>query len=386
MAQMGRPGMSAGQKHEVWSRWRKGNSLSEIGRAVGKHPGSVFGVLKLHGGISPIARQRSRLALTLPEREEISRGIAAGLSIRAISRNIGREASTVSREIKRHGGVAKYRAVQADEKAWDRAKRPKVCKLAQESKLCKIVSEKLSLQWSPEQVSGWLRNEYPDDEKMQISHETIYRSLFIQSRGVLKKELVKCLRSGRVMRQSKYYNTKGVTRGQIIDAQSIKERPPEIEDRAIPGHWEGDLIAGSKNTHIATLVERQSRFTVLVKLVGKDAETVTDALIQQIKTLPKILRKTLTWDRGMELAYHKKFTIATNIKVYFCDPKSPWQRGTNENTNGLLRQYFPKKTDLSVHTQAELNEIALRLNQRPRKILGYTTPVVKLWESVALTG
>lgn len=385
MAQMGRPGMSAGQKHEVWRRWRKGESLSEIARAVGKHPGSVFGVLKLHGGISPKISQRSRLALSLSEREEISRGIASGLSIRAISRDIGRSASTVSREIKRHGGVTKYRAVEADKKAWHLAKRPKFCKLAQEPQLCKIVSEKLSWQWSPEQISGWLRKEYPNDEKMQISHETIYRSLFIQSRGVLKKELVKHLRTSRVMRQSKHYNTKGVTRGQIVDAQSIKERPLEIEDRAIPGHWEGDLIAGSKNTHIATLVERQSRFTVLVKLDGKDADTVTDALIQQIKILPEILRKTLTWDRGMELAYHKKFTIATNIKVYFCDPKSPWQRGTNENTNGLLRQYFPKKTDLSVHTQAELNKIALLLNQRPRKILGYTTPVVKLWESVALT-
>lgn len=386
MVQMGRPGMSVGQKHEVWSRWKKGESLSEIGRAVGKHPGSVFGVLKLHGGISPKARQRSHLALTLIEREEISRGIAAGLSIRAISRNIGRAASTVCREIKRHGGVTKYRAVQADKKAWVRAKRPKLCLLAREPKLCKVVSEKLSLQWSPEQISGWLKTEYSNDDKMQISHETIYRSLFIQSRGVLKKELVKHLRTGRVMRQSKHYNTKGVTRGQIIDAESIKERPSEIEDRAIPGHWEGDLIAGSKNTHIATLVERKSRFTILVKLDEKDAETVTGALVQQIKMLPQILRKTLTWDRGMELAYHKKFTIATNIKVYFCDPQSPWQRGTNENTNGLLRQYLPKKTNLSVHSQDELNKIALRLNQRPRKILRYTTPEVKLWESVALTG
>lgn len=386
MGQLGRPGMSVGQKYEVWCRWRRGESLSVIGRAIGKHPGSVFGVLKLHGGISPKDRKRSRLALNLPEREEISRGIAAGLSIRAISRKIGRAASTVSREIKRHGGVAKYRAVQADEKAWARTKRPKLCKLAQEPKLCKIVSEKLSLQWSPEQISGWLKNEHSNDEKMQISHETIYRSLFIQSRGVLKRELIKFLRTGRVMRQSKHYNTKGVTRGQIIDAESIKERPSEIEARAIPGHWEGDLIAGSKNTHIATLVERQSRFTILVKLNGKDAETVTDALIQQIKTLPEILRKTLTWDRGMELAYHKRFTIATNINVYFCDPQSPWQRGTNENTNGLLRQYFPKKTDLSVYTQIELNKVALRLNQRPRKILGYTTPEIKLLESVALTG
>ena len=385
MTQMGRPGMSSGQKQEVWHRLRNGESLSEIGRAVGKHPGSIFGVLKLHGGISQAPRQRSRSALTLPEREEISRGLAAGLSIREISRNIGRAPSTVSREIKRHGGSSKYRAIQADEEAWCRAKRPKLCKLAQEPELCEIVSKKLSLQWSPEQISGWLKNEYPNDETMQISHETIYRTLYIQSRGVLKKELRKHLRTGRVMRQSKQNNTKGITRGQIVDAQSIRNRPTEIEGRAIPGHWEGDLIAGSNNTHIATLVERQSRFTVLVKLDGKDAETVTNALIHQIKILPQILRKTLTWDRGMELAYHKKITIATNIKVYFCDPKSPWQRGTNENTNGLLRQYFPKKTNLSVHTQTKLNKIALRLNQRPRKILGYIIPAVKLWESVALT-
>ena len=385
MAQRGRPGLPAEQKEKVWFRWRRGESFSEIGRAVGKAPGSIYGILQLNGGITPPKRRRSRRALTLLEREEISRGIASNLSLRQIARILGRPPSTVSREINRHGGRKNYRAILADERAWDHARRPKNCKLQQEPLLREIVSEKLSLKWSPEQISGWLKREYPQDKAMQISHETIYRSLFIQSRGVLKKELVTHLRTGRRMRQSKKYNTKGITRGQIIDGLSIRERPQEVEDRAVPGHWEGDLIAGSGNTHIATLVERQSRFTLLVKIDGKDAATVTNALSSQVQRLPSILRKTLTWDRGMELAFHKRFTVETNIQVYFCDPKSPWQRGTNENTNGLLRQYFPKKTDLSIHSQEKLNQIALLLNQRPRKTIDYSTPAEKLWESVALT-
>ena len=385
MAQRGRPDLSAGQKEEVWHRWRIGESYSEIGRAVGKAPGSIYGILQLNGGITPPKRRRSRLALTLLEREEISRGLAANFSFRQIARILDRSPSTVSREINRHGGRKHYRAVLADERAWDHARRPKNCKLEQEPLLRKIVIEKLSLQWSPEQISGWLKCEYPQDKSMRISHETIYRSLFIQSRGVLKRELVKHLRTGRKMRQSKKYNTKGITRGQIVDGLSIRERPQEVEDRAIPGHWEGDLIAGSGNTHIVTLVERQSRFTMLVKIDGKDAATVTHALSLQVQGLPSILRKTLTWDRGMELAFHKRFTIETNIQVYFCDPKSPWQRGTNENTNGLLRQYLPKKTDLSIHPQEKLNKIASLLNQRPRKTLNYSTPAKKLWASVALT-
>jgi IS30 family transposase len=385
MAQKGRPGMSDAQKSEVWSRWRKGESFSEIGRAVGKAPGSIYGVLKLYGGITPAQRKRSRLALTLPEREEISRGIAANESIRHIARTLGRPPSTVSREIKRHGGIKKYRAVNAEDKAWENARRPKLCKLALNSLLRRIVVEKLLLQWSPEQISGWLKREYPVDNSMRISHETIYRSLYIQTRGVLRKELLNHLRTGRKMRQSKKFNTKGVTRGQIIDGISISERPVEIEDRSVPGHWEGDLLAGSSNTHIATLVERKTRFTILVKIDGKDTASVTNALSLQMQNLPEMLRRTITWDRGMELAYHKQFSMATNLKVYFCDPRSPWQRGTNENTNGLLRQYFPKKTDLSVHSQSKLNEIALLLNQRPRKILGYSTPADMFWKSVALT-
>ena len=386
MAQMGRPGLSTEQKAELWERWKHGESLSDVGRALGKHAASVFGVLQSHGGIYRPPRQRSRWALTLSEREEISRGIAADKSMRAIAAAIGRPPSTVSREIARNGGKERYRAAQADSAAWDRACRPKRCKLAQNRRLRCIVARKLSLDWSPEQISGWLKRTFSHDESLRVSHETIYRSLFVQARGVLKKELIKHLRSKRVMRHSKRACTKGQPRGQIIDGVSIGERPASIEDRAIPGHWEGDLIAGAKNTHIATLVERQSRFTILVKVEGKDTQTVVSALIRQVKRLPCELLRSLTWDRGMELAQHKRFTIATDLQVYFCDPQSPWQRGTNENTNRLLRQYFPKGTDLSVHSQSDLNKVARRLNQRPRKTLRYQTPADKLQASVAATG
>ena len=331
-------------------------------------------------------RRRSRLALSLPEREEISRGIAAGDSIRSIAAVLGRASSTVSREVARHGGRKHYRANAADEAAWDRARRPKRCRLAVNRRLQRIVAKKLSVEWSPEQISGWLKEEYPDSPSMQISHEAIYRSLFVQARGVLKKELVRHLRTRRMMRRSQKASTCGQPRGQIIDAISIRERPAEVEDRAVPGHWEGDLIQGSKNSHIATLVERQSRFVMLVKVDGKDTDNVVSALIKQVRRLPAELRKSLTWDRGMEMARHKEFSIATNVQVYFCDPQSPWQRGSNENTNRLLRQYLPKGTDLSAHSQADLNHIALRLNQRPRKTLGFNTPAEKLNESVALTG
>jgi IS30 family transposase len=370
MTQMGRLGLSVNQKSEVWQRWRSGESLSDIGRAISKHPASVFGVLRLHGGITPAARRRSHRCLSLIEREEISRGIAAGQSIRQIASGLGRSPSTISREIKRYGGNAKYRATHADEKAWDRARRPKLCRLAQNSKLRQVVARKLSLEWSPEQIAGWLKAEYPDNEDMHVSHETIYRSLYIQARGVLKKELQKHLRTGRIFRQSRHQNIKGLPRGRIIDAVSISERPPEIEDRAVPGHWEGDLIAGSGNTHIATLVERQSRFTMLVKVDGKDTETVVKALSRHVKKLPAELRRSLTWDRGSELANHKKFSVATDVKVYFCDPSSPWQRGTNENTNRLLRQYFPKGTDLSVHSQQKLNAVVKAAKSEAEKNLG----------------
>ena len=299
---------------------------------------------------------------------------------------IGRSSSTISREINRNDGRNAYRATKADERAWKSAQRPKLGKLESTPGLRLTVSRKLQHEWSPEQIAGWLKQKYPDDPSMQVSHETIYRSLFIQARGILKQELVKHLRSHKVMRHAKGASAKGQPRGQIKDAVSIRERPAEIEDRAVPGHWEGDLISGSRNSHIATLVERKSRFTMLVKVAGKDTDSVIRGLTKQIGKLPVQLRRSLTWDRGMELAKHKEFSIATDVQVYFCDPRSPWQRGTNENTNRLLRQYFPEGTNLSGFSQTDLNKIALRLNQRPRKTLGFRTPADAFYSDVALTG
>jgi IS30 family transposase len=360
--------------------------LHEIGRAFGKDHGSIQFLLSQHGGIVPNVRRRSQRTLTLAEREDISRGIAAGSSIREIARGLERAASTVSREVARHGGRPVYRASEADHQAWKSALRPKACLLARHRKVRMIVASKLILDWSPEQISGWLKRRYPSNESMRVSHETIYRSLFIQARGVLKKELIQHLRSKRLIRRSRHAQAAGQSRGQIVDAISISERPAEIEDRAIPGHWEGDLLSGTGNSHIATLVERHSRFTILVKVPSKDTATVVAALSRQVRKLPATLRRSLTWDRGLEMAKHKSFTVATKVNVYFCDPQSPWQRGTNENTNGLLRQYFPKKTDLSGYSQADLDKVALRLNQRPRKTLGFETPASKLQDSVASTG
>lgn len=387
MANSVRPRLSAAQRADLWQRWKDGQSITEIGSALGKHVGSIHNALATNGGIVPAVRRRSRLALTFAEREEISRGISAGESIREIARRIQKAPSTVSREITRHGGRKKYRATVADYIAWNRALRPKLCRLAVHSKLQAIVAEQLTLDWSPEQISGWLRVQFPDDETMRISHETIYRSLFIQARGVLKKELIKHLRTNRTMRRSKNASPESKPRGVIVDGVSISERPAEIEDRAIPGHWEGDLITGAHNaSHIATLVERSTRFTMLVKVDGKDTSTVVSALIKAVQALPRELRRSLTWDRGMEMAHHKRFSVATDVKVYFCDPQSPWQRGTNENTNGLLRQYFPKGTELAGHSQSDLDAIALRLNQRPRKTLGFESPAERFQRSVALTG
>jgi len=376
--------LSASQRTELWSRWKSGQSLNEIGRALDKDHVVIQFLLARHGGIAPAARRRSPLTLTLTEREDISRGIASGSSIREIAQGLRRAVSTVSREVARHGGRPQYRAQEADRQAWESALRPKVCFLAIHSKLQEIVAGKLILDWSPEQISGWLKNQYPDDQSMRVSHETIYRSLFIQARGVLKKELIQHLRTQRRIRRSQHSSVHGHRSGQIVDAISIRERPAEIEDRAIPGHWEGDLLGGTKNSHIATLVERHSRFTMLVKVPSKDAAVVVAALSQHVQKLPESLRRSLTWDRGLEMAQHKTFTVATNVKVYFCDPQSPWQRGTNENTNGLLRQYFPKRTDLSGYSQAELDQVALRLNQRPRKTLGFQTPADRLQASVGV--
>jgi len=376
-------GLSAGEKCDVWSRWKAGQSLHEIGRAFGKEHSCIRSVLLPLGGIPPLARCRSRLALTLAEREDISRGVASGSSIRTIAGGMNRAPSTVSREIRRHGDRPAYRAHDADRQAWNSALRAKRCLLAANRKLRDIVASKLLLDWSPEQISGWLKTQYPADESMRVSHETIYRSLFIQSRGVLKKELMGYLRSERRMRRSRHANPHG--HGRIIDAMSIRERPAEAEDRTIPGHWEGDLLRGGKNSYIATLVERHSRFLMLVKVPSKETEAVVAALSQQVRKLPATLKRSLTWDRGLEMAKHKAFTVATDVQVYFCDPQSPWQRGTNENTNLLLRQYFPRGTDLSGHSQTHLDQIALRLNQRPRKTLGFQTPASKLQASVAST-
>jgi len=369
---------TAGQKRELWERWRGGQCVADIARALGRRNKSgVYRILALDGGIAPIPRRRASVALQLEEREEISRGIAAGQSIRRIARNLGRSASTISREVGRNGGSQAYRASLADNSAWDRALRPKPCRLALHAPLRWRVAQKLALEWSPKQIAGWLKQQFSTDADMQLSHESIYRSLFVQTRGVLKKELTAHLRTSRQMRQAKGGTARNGL-GQIADTISIRERPAEAEDRAVPGHWEGDLLSGANNTHIATLVERHSRFTMLVKVPNKSTATVVAALSKKIGKLPQELRRSLTWDRGKEMADHKSFTVATNVPVYFCDPYSPWQRGTNENTNGLLRQYFPKGTDLSAFSQAYLNKIALRLNQRPRETLGFRTPADKL--------
>jgi IS30 family transposase len=377
--------LSASQRVEVWRRWKAGESLHAIGRALGKAHPVIHLLLKRHGGIAPLVRRRSRTALTVQEREDISRGIACGSSIRAIAKGLDRAASTVSREVARHGGRSPYRASEADRQAWESALRPKICPLATHTKLREMVASKLMLDWSPKQISGWLKLQYPNDESMRVSHETIYRSLFIQARGVLKKELIQHLRSKRRIRRSRHSRDSGHHSGQIVDAISIRERPAEVEDRAVPGHWEGDLLGGAHNSHIATLVERHSRFVMLVKVPSKDTATVVAALSQHVRQLPATLRRSLTWDRGLEMAQHKSFTVATDVKVYFCDPQSPWQRGSNENTNGLLRQYLPKKTDLSGYSQSDLDQIALRLNQRPRQTLGFETPESRLQASVAST-
>ena len=385
MAQGKRAEVSAAQRTDIWRRWKAGESLHEIGRAYGRTHTSIHLLLSHHGGIVPAVRRRSPRTLTLSEREDISRGIASGSSIREIATRLSRATSTVSREVARHGGRSEYRASEADSEAWKSALRPKHCLLAVHEQLREIVVSKLILDWSPEQVSGWLKNQYPKDESLRVSHETIYRSLFIQARGVLKKELIGHLRSKRRIRRSQHSSNGGHSKGQIVEAISIRERPAEIEDRAIPGHWEGDLISGAKNSHIVTLVERHSRFTTLIKVPSKETTVVVDALSRHIRKLPASLRRSLTWDRGHEMAEHKTFSVATDVKVYFCDPHSPWQRGTNENTNRLLRQYLPKKTDLSLHTQSDLDKIALRLNQRPRKTLEFQTPASKLQTSVAST-
>jgi len=385
MIQRKRWRLTPAEKIDIWHRWKCGQSQHEIGRAYGRPHPTIRKLLLPTGGIAPAPRRRSRLALTLAEREDISRGIASHSWIREIARLLKRSASTVSREVARHGDRPGYRAHDADHQAWVSALRPKRCLLAVNHRLRDIVASKLMLDWSPEQIAGWLKTHYPNNESMHVSHETIYRSLFIQARGVLKKELMDYLRSKRRMRRSRHFSEHGHSRGQIVDAISIRERPAEAEDRAIPGHWEGDLLAGGKNSYVATLVERHSLFLMLIKVPSKDTAVVVAALSKHVRKLPATLRRSLTWDRGLEMAKHKEFTVATDVHVYFCDPQSPWQRGTNENTNLLLRQYFPRGTDLSPFTQAHLDQVSLRLNQRPRKTLNFQTPASTLHASVAST-
>jgi IS30 family transposase len=383
MKQRQRMYYSAAQRSEIWDRWQRGESMSSIGRRFDRQSSSIFSVLSPSGGIRPAERRRSGRALSLSEREEISRGLVAGRSLRAIAAQLGRAPSTISREVGRGGGRDRYRGTVSDQAAWDRALRPKLCKLACHPGLRRTVSRKLRRSWSPEQIAGWLKRSFPDEEQHRVSHETIYKSLFIQARGVLKKELLEHLRAKRTIRRSRHASLKRDGLGQIKDAISISERPASVEDRAVPGHWEGDLISGARNSHIVTLVERQSRYVILAKVANKETASVVSALIKQARKLPRELYQSLTWDRGKELADHKRFTLATEVDVYFCDPQSPWQRGTNENTNRLLRQYLPKGTDLSLHSQAKLSAIARQLNERPRKTLMYQTPAEMFAERVA---
>lgn len=374
------------QVQALWALWRDGQTAAAIADALAMPETSVYGVVRRHGGIPPRARRRAPHALSGAEREEISRGLAAGCSRRALARQLGRAPSTISREIRRHGGDRQYRAARADAEAWQWGQRPKRCRLARCPRLAHLVAAKLRADWSPEQIARWLVTTYPEAPGLHVSHETIYRTLYVQARGALKRELVAHLRRHRVVRHSRARTARPEHRGQIPGAISIAERPATVEDRAVPGHWEGDLLAGTKWSQLATLVERHSRYVLLVRVPTRDAETVARALIRRVRHLPRGLMQSLTWDRGLEMAAHHQFTVATTVPVYFCDPRSPWQRGSNENTNGLLRQYFPKGMDVSHFSQRQLDAIALRLNTRPRKTLNWRTPAQALAATVAMTG
>ena len=383
---IGRPGMAVAALDEMWARYLAGDAIDVIARALGRPYDSIYWLIASRGGVAPLPHRRAAQALTSEEREGISRGIAAGDSCRTIATALGRAPSTISREIRRNAGATQYRAGRAERRALHQGKRPKPCRLGQHARLRRAVARKLAINWSPQQISGWLVTAYPGDPQMQVSHETIYRTLFLQARGALKRELTAHLRSMRPIRRSKQSARTGKKSGPIRGAVSITERPANVEDRAIPGHWEGDLIQGTDFSFIGTLVERTSRYVHLVRVTGKDADGMAGALIREVQRLPGRLIATLTWDRGCEMAQHVRFTVATDVAVYFCDPRSPWQRGSNENTNGLLRQYFPKGTDLSGYTQRQLDAVARQLNTRPRKTLGYKTPAAMLAEAVALTG
>jgi transposase, IS30 family len=371
------------ERAEIWDRIRAGESIPSIAQSFGRYPSAVRKLLMTTGGVRPRERHRSERSLSLDEREEISRGLATGSSLRSIATRLGRAPSTVSREVRRNGGMGAYRACPADRRADRKARRPKTAKLACCPKLRRLVEAKLELDWSPVQISRWLAIEHAHDPELRVSHETIYLSLYVQGRGALRKELYQALRTGRAMRRPKRRLPSG--QGVIPNMVMISERPAEVEDRAVPGHWEGDLILGSRKTCIGTLVERSTRYVMLMKLEKNTAEQVRLAMSKKIRSLPTELRRSITWDQGKEMAEHLKFTVSTGVQIYFCDPSSPWQRGTNENTNGLLRQYFPKGTNLSVHTQAELNAVARRLNGRPRQTLDWVTPSQALAEVVAST-
>ncbi len=373
---------SEAEKTLIWDRRGEGVAMRAVARELGRAHGSVRTMVESYGGVRPHPRIRSSRHLTLVEREEISRGMAAGESLRSIGVRLGRSASTVSREVARNGGRSGYRAHRADLAAVWRARRPKRCKLAANPRLAYAVEEKLGEWWSPQQISGWLKEAYPDDPEMWVSHETIYLTLFVQGRGALKHELSQCLRTHRAIRRPAVKRVP-TGKGQIREPVMISERPAEANDRAVPGHWEGDLLMGRRQTAIGTLVERWSRYVMLFGLPdGNSAESVRTALAETIRRLPEHLWQSVTWDQGKEMAHHARFTIDTGIQVYFCDPKSPWQRGSNENTNGLLRQYFPKGTDMSALTQDDLDAAAHSLNTRPRQTLEWMTPSQKLAEAL----
>jgi IS30 family transposase len=376
--------LTGAERLELQRRVRAGATHEVAATAVGCSAKSVQRLLIKTGGVKPRSTPQSALRLSLPEREEISRGLLAGDSCRVIARRLGRAPSTVSRDVAAAGHRQRYRAWRADETAHRRAHRPKIAKLIAVPRLRRAVERGLRLRWSPQQITARLVLDYPDDLEMRVSHETIYQSLFVQGRGALRQELTRCLRTGRAQRRPLGRATGS---GQLQHMVLISERPADVEDRAVPGHWEGDLILGKRaQSAIGTLVERQTRFVMLVNLsAGRLAEHVKDALADTIRALPDHLRRSLTWDRGKEMGEHVRFTLATGVQVYFCDPRSPWQRATNENSNGLLCQYFPKGTDLSGYNQARLDEIAAELNGRPRQTLGWRTPAEAFARAVAMT-
>lgn len=386
MGRRQRRSLTAAEIAVVWERWRAGMRVQHIAAELHRHVPVVKYLIVRRGGLAPGVRRRSPRTLSLSEREEISRAVARGVSLRTIAAQLARAPSTISREIQRHGGLERYRATGADAAAWQRACRPKLCRLVQQPRLCRLVEQKLRADWSPQQIAAWLMTTFPDRPDLHVSHETIYRTLYVQSRGALKQELLQHLRRSPGYRQGRRSAMTRDGRGQIVDAVSISARPPSAEDRAVPGHWEGDLLAGTKRSNLATLVERHSRYVMLVRLPDRQATTVARALAQRIQRLPATLKQSLTWDRGTEMQQHKAFTVATDVQVYFCDPQSPWQRGSNENTNGLLRQYFPKGQDVSHFTQRQLDAIALKLNTRPRQTLAWQTPAQVLARAVASTG